>query len=54
VKVTGANLEHGMLSIELAREVPEQLKPRRIEVQSAAAKLPDSRPKLVEQETKAA
>jgi molecular chaperone IbpA len=32
VKVTRANLEHGLLSIELIREVPEQLRPRRIEV----------------------
>ncbi len=55
VKVTSANVEHGMLSIELAREIPEQLKPRRIEVQtSAGQKLSESRPKLVEQDTKAA
>jgi molecular chaperone IbpA len=32
VRVTKANLEHGLLSVELAREIPEQLKPRRIEV----------------------
>ena len=37
VKVTAANLENGLLSIELVREVPEQLKPRRIEVASPAA-----------------
>jgi molecular chaperone IbpA len=36
VKVTAATLENGLLSVELAREVPEQLKPRRIEVGSAA------------------
>ena len=40
VKVTAANLENGLLSVELVREVPEQLKPRRIEVASAAATLP--------------
>ena len=34
VVVTGATHEHGMLHIELAREVPEALKPRRIEIQS--------------------
>jgi molecular chaperone IbpA len=34
VKVVGANLEHGLLTIDLAREVPEQLKPRRIEIGS--------------------
>jgi len=32
VKVTGANLENGLLTIELKREVPEALKPRRIEI----------------------
>ena len=32
VKVTGASLEHGLLTIELRREVPEALKPRRIEI----------------------
>jgi molecular chaperone IbpA len=32
VKVRGANLEHGLLTIELVREVPEAMKPRRIEI----------------------
>ena len=32
IKVTGARLENGMLSIELAREVPEAMKPRRIPI----------------------
>ena len=36
VKVVGAKLENGLLSIELAREVPEQLKPRRIEIGTGA------------------
>jgi molecular chaperone IbpA len=34
VKVVGANLEQGLLAIDLAHEVPEQLKPRRIEIGS--------------------
>jgi len=34
VKVVGANLEHGLLAIDLVHEVPEQLKPRRIEIGS--------------------
>jgi molecular chaperone IbpA len=34
VKVTGANLENGLLTVELKREVPEALKPRRIEITS--------------------
>ncbi len=32
VRVTGANHADGMLHIELAREVPEALKPRRIQI----------------------
>ena len=51
VKVMAARLEHGLLSIELVREVPEQLKPRRIEVGSPAPALPaqDSQPQVVDQ-----
>jgi len=37
VKVVGANLEDGLLTIDLVREVPEQLKPRRIEIGSGDA-----------------
>jgi len=40
VKVAGAHLEHGLLTVELLREVPEQMKPRRIAIGSAG-KLPD-------------
>jgi molecular chaperone IbpA len=36
VRVTGANLENGLLSIELVREVPEEVKPRRIEIGTGA------------------
>jgi molecular chaperone IbpA len=32
VRVTGANLEHGMLTLALIREVPEALKPRKIAI----------------------
>jgi len=35
VVVKGANLANGLLSIELQRELPEALKPRRIEIQAA-------------------
>ena len=35
VRVTGAIAEHGMLHIDLVREVPEALKPRRIEIGSS-------------------
>ncbi len=37
VRVTGASHENGMLNIDLKREVPEALKPRRIEISSANA-----------------
>jgi molecular chaperone IbpA len=37
VKVAGANLEHGLLMIDLVREAPEELKPRRIEINSGNA-----------------
>lgn len=35
VKVTGAHLADGLLTIELEREVPETLRPRRIAIESA-------------------
>ncbi len=35
VRVVGAVLENGMLHIDLVREVPEALKPRRIEIATA-------------------
>ena len=34
VKVTGAVLENGLLTIDLKREIPEEMKPRRIEIGS--------------------
>ncbi|WP_294221905.1 Hsp20 family protein [uncultured Shimia sp.] len=38
VRVTGASHEDGMLHIELEREIPEALKPRRIEISSGSSK----------------
>jgi molecular chaperone IbpA len=32
VRVTGARLDNGLLIIELVREVPEEMKPRRIAI----------------------
>ena len=32
IKVVGASLENGLLNIELVREIPEALKPRKIEI----------------------
>ena len=37
VKVVGARLQNGLLDIELAREVPEAMKPRKIEIGAAQA-----------------
>jgi len=38
VKVTNASLDNGLLTVELQREVPEALKPRRIEIASSGPK----------------
>ena len=38
VKVAGASLENGLLMIDLVREVPEALKPRRIEIATGGQK----------------
>ena len=53
VKVTGAGLENGLLTIELKREVPEALKPHRIEIVSgtgAKALSQDNQPQQIEHE----
>jgi len=36
LKVTNATFEHGLLTIQLKREIPEALKPRRIEIATAS------------------
>lgn len=41
VKVTGARLEDGILGIELVRELPETMKPRKIEIDSGDSRLLD-------------
>lgn len=35
VRVSGAKLDNGLLHIELEREIPEAMKPRKIEIQSS-------------------
>jgi molecular chaperone IbpA len=47
VKVASAKLENGLLSVELVREIPEQLKPRRIELASTTASQ-DNQPRLTD------
>ena len=39
VQVLGASLEHGLLHVDLVREIPEAQKPRRIEIGSGQAKV---------------
>ena len=48
VKVAGATLENGLLTIDLIREVPEPLKPRRIEIASGASVARDNEPKRID------
>jgi molecular chaperone IbpA len=40
VKVAGASLENGLLSIALERVIPEEMKPRRIDLTSPADSVP--------------
>jgi len=40
VRVTGAHLHNGLLVIELLRELPEAMKPRRIEITTATPENP--------------
>jgi molecular chaperone IbpA len=55
VKVGDAFLENGLLSINLVREVPEQLKPRRISIADASApSLSGQKPKQIAQPTDSA
>jgi len=44
MEVKGASMEHGLLSLELAREVPEAMKPRTIQIGGT------SQPKTIEGE----
>jgi molecular chaperone IbpA len=48
VKVVGASLDNGLLSVELVREVPEQLKPRRIEIGASTPTTHDSQPSQID------
>ena len=47
MKVAGASLENGLLAIDLVREVPEQMKPRRIEIGSGAS-VPNDQAKQID------
>jgi molecular chaperone IbpA len=43
IKVAGASLDNGLLHVELVREVPETMKPRKVEIATGAA------PRVIEQ-----
>lgn len=53
VKVVGASLVNGLLTIDLKREIPEEMKPRRIAVAPGEA-LPTVETKQIEAEKLAA
>jgi molecular chaperone IbpA len=53
VKVVGAGLVNGLLTIDLKRELPEEMKPRRITITSSGA-LPKVETKQIETEKLAA
>ncbi len=48
VQVKGASLDNGLLTVELVREIPEEMKPRRIEVQAQKALGSGAQPQQVE------
>ena len=48
VHVTGANHSNGMLHIELKREVPEALKPRKIQISSSSSILSNAKDRVIE------
>lgn len=52
LKVTGAGMENGLLHIDLVREVPEEMKPRRIEISTSAPKTIASKVKQLVEGTK--
>ena len=57
VRVVGATIEHGLLIIDLTREVPEAMKPRRISIRSggeARAPKEDSAQKQIHDGAKSA
>lgn len=49
VEVEGASFENGLLQIELARKIPEAMKPRRIEIGAGASTRKTEKMKTVDQ-----
>ncbi|UVC12534.1 Hsp20 family protein (plasmid) [Rhizobium sp. TH2] len=48
VRVTGANLVNGLLSVDLIREIPDEMKPHKIEIQTVAPSLTSANPQQIE------
>jgi molecular chaperone IbpA len=48
VRVNGADLTNGLLSIDLVREIPEALKPRKIDIQTKPALAKPAAPEIIE------
>ncbi|RFB96942.1 molecular chaperone Hsp20 [Rhizobium leguminosarum bv. trifolii] len=48
VRVNGADLKNGLLSMDLVREVPEEMKPRKIAIETAPALQPSAPPAQIE------
>jgi len=51
VKVVGANMENGLLHVDLVREIPEAMKPRTIEIGQGNAQLTQDQARISEAET---
>jgi molecular chaperone IbpA len=49
VKVTGAALVNGLLTIDLQREIPEEMKPRRIEIRGVAPQT-EAQPRQIDEQ----
>jgi len=45
IRVVGAGLENGILSVDLVREIPEEMKPRKISISKGIKKLEVSKKK---------
>ena len=54
VEVNGANLKNGLLHIDLKRNIPEEMKPRKIAIAAPAAKSKQIEAKVEAKETKKA
>ncbi len=48
IQVTGADLQDGMLAIDLVREIPEAMKPRKIEIGGSTSPRPEPEQRTLE------